>query len=92
MKKHLEEIEGYEGRLEELAIQIGNLKYSRTDDFILSLANEIKKQAEADEKRGRKKLSERLYKTAENLYQAHAQMNLAWKICEPYMKEMTNLK
>lgn len=87
MKKHLEDIEGYEGKLEDLAIQIGNLKYNRTNDFILSLANEIKRQAEADEKRGRKKLSERLYKTAESLYQAYREMDLAWKICEPYMKE-----
>jgi hypothetical protein len=87
MTKHPKNIEGFEGSLDELAKSVGNLAYDQTSSFIEKLADDIKRQANADLARGRKKLSSELYMAANKLYEARDKMNLAWKICEPYMKD-----
>ena len=87
MAKHPRNVEGFEGSLDELAKSIGNMAYDQTTSFIEKLADDIKRQADADLKRGREKLATELYATADELYQARDKMYLAWKICEPYMKE-----
>jgi len=87
MGKHPRNIEGFEGSLEQLAKSIGNMTYDQTVSFIEKLADDIKRQADADLTRGRKKLASELYATANELYQARDRMDLAWKICEPYMKD-----
>ena len=63
------------------------MQYDYTSSFIESLADDIMKQADADSARGRGKLSSKLYETANELYQAKEKMDLAWKICKPYMKD-----
>lgn len=73
--------------MEDLAKAIGNMTYDETASFIGKLADDIKRQADADLKRGRKKLATELYTTAEKLYQAKEKMDSVWKICEPHMKE-----
>jgi len=65
------------------------MTYDQTVSFIEKLADDIKRQADADLTRGRKKLASELYATANELYQARDRMDLAWKICEPYMKDWT---
>jgi molybdenum-dependent DNA-binding transcriptional regulator ModE len=87
MSKHPRHVEGFEGSLDELAKSIGNMTYDQAALFIQKLADDIKRQADADLARGRKKLASELYATADELYQARDKMDLAWKICEPYMKE-----
>jgi hypothetical protein len=87
MAKHPRNIEGFEGSLDELAKSIGNMTYDQTSSFIEKLADDIKKQADVDLARGRKKLAFELYATANELYQARNRMDLAWKICKPYMKD-----
>jgi hypothetical protein len=85
MANHPREIKGFS--LEELAKSIGNLSYDQTALFIEKLADDIKSQADADSARGRKKLATELYATANELYSARDRMNVAWKICKPYMEE-----
>ncbi|MBU0470669.1 MAG: hypothetical protein KKA62_00585 [Nanoarchaeota archaeon] len=85
--KHPLEVEGFEGNLEGLAKAVGNMRYDKARDFLGYLADDIMRQADADKGRGRVQLAERLYQTAERLYQAREVMDLAWKICEPYMKD-----
>jgi len=87
MAKHPKNVVGFEGSLEQLAKSIGNMTYDQTALFIEKLADDIKRQADADLARGREKLATELYATANRLYKARDKMNLAWKICEPYMKE-----
>jgi hypothetical protein len=87
MAKHPRSVEGFEGSLEELARSIGNMTYDQVSYFIEKFADDIKRQADADLKRGREKLALELYATATKLYEARDKMNLAWKICEPYMKD-----
>ena len=86
MTKHPSHVEGYEGTLEELANAVGNMTYDQTATFIENLAEDINRQADADLKRGRIKLANELYNTAEKLYQAKEEMDKAWEICLPYMK------
>ena len=86
MTKHPRTVEGFEGSLDQLAKSVGNMTYDQTYSFIEKLADDIKKQADVDFAKGRKKLASELYETANKLYQARDRMNLAWKICEPYMK------
>jgi len=87
MAKHPRNVVGFEGSLDELAKSIGNMTYDQTSSFIEKLADDIKRQADADLARGREKLATELYATANELYLARDKMDLAWKICEPYMKD-----
>ncbi|MCL5018301.1 MAG: hypothetical protein M1416_00845 [Candidatus Pacearchaeota archaeon] len=83
---HPDKIEGYNGTLEDLAKEVGNMSYDKTAEFIGKMASNIAKQADEDFKKGKIKLALQLYKTANNLYSAKKEIDLAWKICEPYMK------
>lgn len=87
MAKHPREVEGFEGLLDQLAKSIGSMAYEQTAYFIRKLADDIKRQADADSARGRIKLASELYSTANKLYEAKERIDLAWKICEPYMKD-----
>jgi propanediol dehydratase small subunit len=87
MSNHPKEIKKYEGSLDELAKDIGNLQYDIEASLLERLADDIKRQADADLAKGRTQLAEQLYKTAEELYKARDRMYNAWKICEPYMNE-----
>ena len=90
MKKHPRTVKGFEGTLDQLAKSIGNMTYDQTTCFIEKLADDIKRQADADLGRGRNKLASELYNTANKLYEARDKMDLAWKICEPYMPASPN--
>ncbi len=85
--KHPDHVLGYNGTIEELAKAVGNMNYSKTEEFIGKLADDIKRQADDDFARGRINLAFNLYETANKLYDAKDKMNLVWKICEPFMKE-----
>lgn len=84
--KHPRHVEGFEGSLDKLARSVGNMTYDQTSSFIEKLAKDIERQADEDLKRGRKKLASKLYATADALYKAKDEMNLAWNVCEAYMK------
>ncbi|MBR9703395.1 hypothetical protein GOV10_05120, partial [Candidatus Woesearchaeota archaeon] len=83
--KHPLEVPGYEGRLEELAEAIGNMTYDQTRDFIIYFSRDLARQSEADRRRERVKLSDRLMAAANKLYEASEHMGSAWLVCKPYM-------
>ena len=85
--KHPVSVEGYNGSLEDLAKAAGNMRYDCTAEFIEKLADDIKRQADSDSAKGRARLAERLYFTAQELYRARDKLLSAWEICKPYMKE-----
>ncbi len=95
MTKHPLKVEKYNGTLEELAEDIMNLRYDKTAEFIKYLSDKTKKDGDADSKRPslynskkkRKKLASKLYKIAKYFHKAEREMNLAWKISKPYMKD-----
>ena len=85
--KHPDRVIGFEGSLEDLAKSIGNMQYNKVEEFVTFLADDITRQANADRQKDRKQLAERLYKTAEKLYEVRDEIRKVWKICRPYMKE-----
>ena len=85
--KHFEYALGFPGSLEALATSVGNMRYDKVAEFLTLLADDFKRQADDDLKRGRPKLAKRLYETANQIYLARDEMLLTWKICEPYMKD-----
>jgi hypothetical protein len=85
--KHQNKILKYSGSFVELAKDLGCMRYDVLADFIKSLGDDLACQAKADRERGRVKLASQLEVAAKKLYEAKDKMNLAWKICEPYMKD-----
>lgn len=91
MTKHFKNVKGFQGSLEQLAKSIGDMTYDQTALLIEKLADDIKRQSGLDSAKGRQKLAKELYSTANKLYEARDKMKLAWKICEPYMKDINKL-
>lgn len=85
--KHPVKVENYNGSLDELVKELGNLSYDVLSSFVAKLADDIKRQADNDDSRNRKKLAGKLYLTAEELHDAKEKLDEAWKICKPYMKD-----
>jgi hypothetical protein len=86
-KKHLDHVKGWDGSLEELVEAIGGMRYDRVVRFLDLLEDEFFRQALADYKRKRIKLSACLKDTALHLRLATLDMEEAWKICKPHMKD-----
>lgn len=88
--KHPVKVENYNGSLDDLAKEIGNLSYNILSDLISKLADDIKGQADADYKKNRTKLAAKLYLIAGRLYGVKENIDEAWDICKPYMKDDAN--
>jgi hypothetical protein len=84
--KHETTIEYCDGNLKHLAVDIANLQYDALQDFLLSLAEKLEKDAEADRTRNRPILSSRLEAAARNIEDAARAIALAWKICKPHVE------
>lgn len=84
--KHQTQIDGFES-LEALAEQIGNLRYDALIEFMAELEKKLMRDSLADNQRGRPKLSAHLHRSRYFIGEARVEMERAWKICEPYMRE-----
>lgn len=82
--QHATTIEYCDGDLKHLAVDIANLRYDALQDFLLSLAEKLEKDAEADRTRGRPVLSSRLEAASRNVEDAARAIALAWKICKKH--------
>jgi len=74
---HITEI-NYDGGLDKLATDLGNLRYDALGEFLEKLSVKIAKDADADEGRERHLLAKQLAYSAKHIKNA-------WKICEPFM-------
>jgi hypothetical protein len=72
---------------DELAENMGDLYYNSLADYLRLLADKIKKDSNSDHKRGRTKLASSLSESAIHLLNAAKEIDVAWKICKPYMNE-----
>lgn len=79
MKVHDEAVKGYSGTLEELAIDVGNLRYDSLSKFLDALGIKILEDAIKDQARGRKKLYAALKKTWLSLSESATAANETWK-------------
>lgn len=77
----------YSWTLEELTVEIGNLKYDSLRDFFALLSQKILEDSEADKWRWRIQLSIKLRELSDKLKDAELLSDEIWNICEPYMKQ-----
>ena len=74
-----------ESILEKQAKEIAGLRYEQVAYFIECLEENIRREAEKDEDKGRLKLASTLFDASDNLEIARKYVSQAWKICKPYM-------
>ena len=82
--KHKTYIEKYNGSLEALAEDIGNLRYDALAEFLKLLSDKIDRDGKSDLSRNRVKLAACLKECSLELNQASITIDKAWEICEPY--------
>jgi hypothetical protein len=84
--KHPDHVEKYDGTLDDLAKDIGRMRYDSVADFLEYLAKDLQAQADYDKSKERPQLSGTMYDIVDKLLEAKKQMDKAWRICEPYMR------
>lgn len=84
--KHPILVEKYPGSLEDLALDLKNMRYDKLAEFLGHLAKHVEVEADNDAANGKIKLPLRLYATSKHLYDAQEEIDSAWKISKPYMK------
>ena len=84
--QHPNHLTKYQGSIEELVSELGNLRYDNLVDFLNKMGDDLMRQAARDREKGRVQLVSQLEAAAQKLYEARDKMQCAWKISEPYMK------
>ena len=83
---HREDVKSYPGTLNELAGELGDLRYDSLASFLEALAAKLEGDAQADEKRGRPQLASALQGAASAVGVAATEVEKAWKISAPFME------
>lgn len=81
---HPTTIPQYPINMEDLAQDVACLRYDKVAEFLGHLSNELQKQKDGDEARGRVQLASRLEETVHALYFAKDRMWETWNLCAPY--------
>ncbi len=84
--KHPTYIEDYGGTLQELAQDIGNLRYDILLEFLNHLSDDLRKQYLNDLYNKRTKLATCLSLAEKNIKVAALYVEDAWRISKPYME------
>ena len=85
--KHPKNVEKYNGSLDELAEDIGNLSYDDLAYLIKCLGDKLTKDSKCDNSKGRLKLAGKLELAAKDIYSAREKIMYAW---DKYCKNRTN--
>lgn len=75
----------YEGPLDQLVEEIGDLRYDVLEEFLDKLSIKLREDALADYKRNRPKLAYHLNTAHYFIAFAKTQIKEAWRISKPYM-------
>ena len=84
--KHKPTVEKYDGDLKSLAEDIGDLRYDSLSEFLGYLSEKLKKDGHKDWDGKRTQLAASLLNASVNTDKLKENIDLAWKISEPYMK------
>ena len=84
--KHTHTIIKYNGTLEELSENIGDLYYDSLSEFLQLLSQKLEKDYLKDREKERIKLANFLKEASENIKNSASNISDAWDICEPYIK------
>lgn len=82
--KHTNTVTCYQGNVEQLVEDIGDLYYDALAIHLHLLAKKMAKDGMADAARGRNKLAAELMACSGNLKQAAQHIDNAWLICKPF--------
>lgn len=85
--QHKTYIEKYNGSLETLAEEIGNLRYDALANFLRCLSIKIAQDGEKDYSRNRVKLAACLEECSRELSEAAVAIKKAWDISSPYCQD-----
>jgi hypothetical protein len=85
MMVHHQQIERYPGTLDQLAVELGDLRYDALVEFLRSLGNKLESDGNADAGRGRSKLAGALHGAATAVKEAASEIERAWSISAPHM-------
>lgn len=85
MAKHNEYLEKYPEGFQDIARELGDLRYDTLAEFLDLLSKKLAKDAVADAGRNRIKLSHELEEASKRIMEASKNIDKAWEICEPYM-------
>ena len=83
--KHDTTLARYPGSLDELAAELGDLRYDALAGFLRTLARKIQVDGTQDAARGRPRLAAALQRCAADLEGAASDMDEVWAICAPFM-------
>jgi hypothetical protein len=82
---HLDKIDRYLGSFQELAEDLGNLRYDALAGFLRILAAKLKADAAKDEAANRPKLAAELRASATAANTCASSIDRAWQISAPHM-------
>ncbi|OGJ12513.1 hypothetical protein A3K82_03185 [Candidatus Pacearchaeota archaeon RBG_19FT_COMBO_34_9] len=85
--KHPTKVEKYSGTSQELAKDIGRMRYDAVAEFYNYLGDDLMEQARADRARGNIQLAGKLESTAQKFYEARDKMFDIWNLCKKHIKE-----
>ena len=85
--KHKIYVDKYNGSLETLAEELGNLRYDALADFLRFLSTKLDEDSKKDHSRNRVKLASCLKRCSLELSEASTAIDRAWDICAPYCKD-----
>ena len=89
---HQQAVKGYSGTPEQLAEDIGNLRYDALAELLRLLAEKIQRDSAKDQARGRPKLAAALLGAADQTDAAALSIEGAWRLSEPHMTESDSVK
>ena len=84
--RHKERVARYGGSLRQLAVELADMRYDALEKFLRHLAAKLKADSEADQARGRRKLSSALYFASTGVDWTAVHVAEAWRISKPFMK------
>lgn len=84
--KHTKTIKDIDISNKDLAIKVGDLYYDSLVEFLDALSEKLYEDGIADKNRGREKLSNSLFQASKDIKKASESIDVAWNICEPYVK------
>jgi hypothetical protein len=82
---HRKEVGRYPGTLTDLAEAVGDLRYDALAEFLRLLQAKLDRDSGRDAGRGRARLAVSLRAASGHLGEAAADIQRAWRICEPHM-------
>lgn len=85
-EKHKRIVEKYNGTLDELANDIGDLHYESLETLFALISDKLERDAKKDLSNKRVKLSAELFGSSEYIKLSSVYIGEAWRISKPYMK------